>query len=142
MTYLVLFQGNIFPLLKRINKIGEEGWNRGNSCSQFKRDADLIDKLHEYKLIAELDQYQLKLVKAKRKFILHAHEETDELFFVIDGHMQMEIEGNIFSVDPGELIVVPKGKTHRPICDEVCTVMLMEPRGTLNTGIEKMLNRI
>ena len=77
------------------------------------------------------------MVKAKRKFILHAHDETDELFFVIDGNMKMEIEDNIYPVNPGELIVVPKGKIHRPICDETCTVMLMEPKGTLNTGNRK-----
>ncbi|MBP2656617.1 MAG: cupin [Firmicutes bacterium] len=100
----------------------------------LKEKAKLIKNLHKYKLIAELNNYQFKLVKAKRTFIFHAHDETDEVFFVIEGKMKLEIENNIYPVNPGELIVVPKGKVHRPICEEECTVMLIEPKETLNTG--------
>ena len=89
---------------------------------------------HKYKLIAELNNYQFKLVKAKRKFISHTHDETDEMFFVIEGHMKLETRDKVYQLEKGELIVVPKSVEHRPICDEEYTVMLVEPAGTSNTG--------
>ncbi len=96
--------------------------------------AALIKELHQYKLIAELNDYQLKLVKAKREFIWHSHPETDELFYVVVGKMKLAFRDKIFAVNQGELIVVPRGVEHKPICENECTVMLIEPKGTLNTG--------
>lgn len=100
----------------------------------LKEKSRLIEELHKYKLIAELNNYQLKLVKAKREFIWHTHPETDELFFVVEGEMRLALRDRTFDVKEGELIVVPKGVEHRPICESECTVMLIEPRGTMNTG--------
>lgn len=96
--------------------------------------SDLIKELHQYKLIAELNNYQVKLVKAKREFIWHSHPETDELFFVVKGRMKLAFRDRIFEVKKGELIVVPEGVEHKPICKTECTVMLIEPEETLNTG--------
>ena len=96
--------------------------------------ARLIKERHKYKLIAELNEYQFKLVKAKREFIWHSHEETDELFFIVAGQMKLAIREKVFELGGGELIVVPKGVEHKPICDKECTVMLVEPSDTLNTG--------
>lgn len=96
--------------------------------------AALIKGLHQYKLIAELNNYQLKLVKAKREFIWHNHPETDELFFVVEGKMKLAFRDRTLELKPGELIVVPKGVEHKPICEVECTVMLIEPKGTPNTG--------
>jgi mannose-6-phosphate isomerase-like protein (cupin superfamily) len=96
--------------------------------------AGLVKELHQYKLIAELNDYQLKLVRAKRKFVWHSHPETDELFYVVEGKMKLALRDRIFELKEGELIVVPKGVEHRPVCETECTVMLMEPKGTLNTG--------
>ncbi len=96
--------------------------------------ASQIKELHKYKLIAELNDYQFKLVKAKREFVWHSHEETDEMFFVVEGKMQLALRDKIFDLKRGELIVVPKGIEHKPICNAECTVMLIEPKGTLNTG--------
>lgn len=96
--------------------------------------ADLIEELHQYKLIAELNNYQVKLVKAKREFIWHSHPETDELFFVVRGKMKLAFRNRTFDVKKGELIVVPKGVEHKPVCKTECTVMLIEPSETLNTG--------
>jgi len=96
--------------------------------------AQLIKYLHKYKLITELNDYQLKMVKAKREFVWHSHPETDELFFVVEGKMQLALRDRIFDLRTGELIVVPKGVEHRPVCETECTVMLIEPKGTLNTG--------
>jgi mannose-6-phosphate isomerase-like protein (cupin superfamily) len=96
--------------------------------------ASLIKELHKYKLIAELNDYQFKLVKAKREFVWHSHPETDELFFVVEGKMQLAFRDRVFDLKKGELIVVPKGIEHKPICKTQCTVMLVEPKGTVNTG--------
>lgn len=96
--------------------------------------AGLITELHKYKIVAEVNDYQFKLVKAKREFIWHSHEETDEMFFVVEGQMELAFRHEIFTLKKGELIVVPKGVEHKPICDRECTVMLVEPRGTINTG--------
>lgn len=96
--------------------------------------ARLIKERHKYKLIAELNDYQFKLVKAKREFIWHSHEETDEMFFIVEGQMKLATREKVFELEKGELIVVPKGVEHKPICDTECIVMLVEPSGTLNTG--------
>lgn len=96
--------------------------------------ARLIRELHKYKLIAELNDYQFKLIKARREFIWHRHLETDEMFFVVEGRMKLAFRDKVFELKKGELIVVPKGVEHKPICDTECTVMLVEPIGTLNTG--------
>ena len=100
----------------------------------LKDKSQLINELHQYKLIAELNNYQLKLVKAKRDFIWHSHPETDELFFVVEGKMKLAFRDRTFELKEGELIVVPKGVEHRPVCESECTIMLIEPKDTLNTG--------
>jgi len=74
------------------------------------------------------------MVKAKREFVWHSHPETDEVFFVVEGKMQLAFRDKVFDLKKGELIVVPKGVEHRPACKTECTVMLIEPRETLNTG--------
>ena len=96
--------------------------------------ARLINELHKYKLIAELNDYQFKMVKAKREFVWHSHAETDEVFFVVEGKMKLAFRDKEFDLTKGELIVVPKGVEHKPICKTECTVMLIEPKGTVNTG--------
>lgn len=98
--------------------------------------ASLIQKAPKYKLIAELNNYQLKLVRGvKRESVWHSHPETDELFFVVQGRMQVAFRDRSFELNKGEFIVVPKGVEHRPVYydNEECVVMLIEPRGTLNT---------
>ena len=100
----------------------------------LKEKAGLIHDLHSYKLIAELNNYQIKLVKAKREFIWHRHDDTDELFMVIEGKMQIALRDRMLDLQEGELIVIPQGIDHKPICPEECTVLLMEPKGTVNTG--------
>ena len=96
--------------------------------------AELISELHRYKLVAEMNDYQFKLVKAQREFVWHSHPETDEVFFVVAGNMKLAFRDQTFELNPGEMIVVPKGVDHKPICDQECTVMLIEPKGTVNTG--------
>ena len=89
------------------------------------------------KVIAEMNDYQFKLVKIKGEFVKHQHSETDEVFIIIEGKMSIEFETETIEIKSGEMIIVPKGVTHKPFADEECKVMLVEPRGVLNTGDTK-----
>lgn len=89
------------------------------------------------KVIAEMNDYQFKLVKIKGEFIKHQHSDTDEVFIVIEGKMNIEFESHTTQVKRGEMIVVPKGVMHKPFAKKECKVMLVEPRGVLNTGDTK-----
>ncbi|OPX68834.1 MAG: 3-hydroxyanthranilate 3,4-dioxygenase [Methanoregulaceae archaeon PtaB.Bin108] len=81
-----------------------------------------------------MNQYEFKLVKAKREFIWHRHEETDEVFLVIEGQMKIALRDRTLHLQEGEMTVIPRGVEHKPVCEEVATVMLIEPSGTMNTG--------
>ena len=86
------------------------------------------------KVIAEMNDYQFKLAKVKGEFIWHEHKETDEVFIVIDGRMQIEFREQIIELGTGDMYVVPKGVEHKPYAEEECNIMLVEPRGVVNTG--------
>lgn len=86
------------------------------------------------KVIAEMNDYQLKLVKIKDDFIWHSHEDTDEVFIVLEGSMHIELNDETVKLSEGELLVVPKGTKHRPFAHEEAAIMLIEPRGVINTG--------
>jgi mannose-6-phosphate isomerase-like protein (cupin superfamily) len=85
-------------------------------------------------VIAEMNDYQFKLVKIKGDFVWHNHEDTDEVFIVIEGSMKIEFEGRVVELDEGEMYVVPKGVEHKPFAENECKVLLVEPRGVVNTG--------
>ena len=101
---------------------------------------NLKDKLAKFsdhwspKVIAELNDYQFKLVKIQGEFIWHNHPDTDEVFIVIEGSMKIEFENETVQLKEGEMLVVPKGVEHKPYADSECKVMLVEPRGVVNTG--------
>jgi len=86
------------------------------------------------RVIAELNDYQFKLVKLEGEFVWHAHADTDEAFIVIEGRMAIELRDGRVEIGPGEMYVVPKGVEHRPVAARECHVMLVEPRGVVNTG--------
>ena len=86
------------------------------------------------KVIAELNGQQVKLVKLAGEFVWHHHEEEDELFLVLEGKLRMEFRDRAVLLEPGELIVVPRGVEHRPCAEEEVSVLLFEPGSTLNTG--------
>ena len=99
-----------------------------------------FDKFEDHwspKVIAEMNDYQFKLVKIKGEFVKHQHSDTDEVFIVIEGKMSIEFKTETIEIKNGEMIVVPKGVVHKPFADEECKVMLVEPRGVLNTGDTK-----
>jgi len=90
------------------------------------------------KLIGELNDSYVKLVKLSGEFVWHHHESEDELFFVVKGTLRMKYRENDseheMEVRPGEFVIVPRGTEHLPIADEEVEVMLLEPKSTLNTG--------
>jgi len=93
-----------------------------------------IKELHAYKLVAQMNDYHFKLVRAKREFIWHKHPETDEVFMVIEGRLRIDLRDKTLDLGKGEMVVIPRGVEHKPFCEEECTVLLIEPAGTLNTG--------
>jgi mannose-6-phosphate isomerase-like protein (cupin superfamily) len=86
------------------------------------------------KVIAEMNDYQFKLVKIQGEFVWHNHDDTDETFIVIEGEMKIEFENETLELNEGDMFVVPKGIEHKPWAENECKVMIIEPRGVLNTG--------
>lgn len=87
------------------------------------------------RLVGELNNFAVKLVKIKGEFDWHHHDQEDELFFVMKGHLLMQIAGQPdILVDEGEFLIVPHGIEHRPVAEEETHIMLLEPTTTLNTG--------
>lgn len=86
------------------------------------------------KVVGEVNDCQVKLVKFQGEFVWHHHESEDELFLVLAGRLRMRFRDGETTLEPGELIIVPRGVEHLPVADEECHVLLFEPRSTLNTG--------
>jgi mannose-6-phosphate isomerase-like protein (cupin superfamily) len=86
------------------------------------------------RIIAQLNNYHIKLAKLQGKFIWHRHNETDEAFIVLEGEMSIALRDGQVRLRAGEMFVVPKGTDHKPIAELECSVLLIEPAGTVNTG--------
>ena len=84
--------------------------------------------------IEEMNDYQFKLVKIENDFTWHKHDDTDETFLVIEGKMGIEFEDQTVELSEGEMIVIPKGKKHKPYADKEAKIMIIEPKGVTNTG--------
>lgn len=101
---------------------------------------NLQDKLSRFsehwspRVIAEMNDYQFKLAKLQGEFVWHAHADTDEVFIVLSGSLLLEFRDGSVALEAGEMYVVPKGVEHRPVAAGECCVMLVEPRGVVNTG--------
>lgn len=101
---------------------------------------DLVEKLSSFsehwspKVVARLNDYEVKLVKVQGEFTWHSHTDTDELFFVIDGELTIGLPDGNVTVRPGQLYVVPRGVEHCPVADGEVHAMLIEPAGVVNTG--------
>jgi mannose-6-phosphate isomerase-like protein (cupin superfamily) len=97
----------------------------------------LIDEHWSPRVVAEMNDYQFKVVKIQGDFIWHDHPETDETFIVLDGHLRIDFRDGAVHVGPGEMFVVPKGTEHKPFAEQEVKLLLIEPRGVLNTGREE-----
>lgn len=100
----------------------------------FRQKFSLFSEHWKPKVVAEMNDYQFKLAKIQGEFIWHSHAETDETFLIIEGLLRLEFRDGAVELKPGEMFVVPKGVEHRPVAVEECQIMLIEPRGTVNTG--------
>jgi mannose-6-phosphate isomerase-like protein (cupin superfamily) len=96
----------------------------------------LFDEQWQPKVIAEMNDYQFKIVKLKGDFVWHDHKDTDETFIVIEGDLRIDFRDGAVHVRAGEMFVVPKGVEHKPYAEDEVKLMLIEPRGVLNTGHE------
>ena len=98
---------------------------------------DKLTKFSEYwspKIVAQMNDYHFKIVKVQGEFVWHDHPETDEVFIVLQGQLEIQFrDGKVF-LNEGEMFVVPKGLEHKPVAENECHIMLVEPAGTVNTG--------
>ena len=86
------------------------------------------------RIVAAYNGNDVMVVKVKGEFVWHAHPETDDFFLVLSGRLAIEMRDRTVRLGPGELFVVPRGVEHRPVAEEECHLLLIEPRGTPNTG--------
>ena len=86
------------------------------------------------KIVAQMNDYHVKLAKIQGEFMWHQHATTDEVFMVIEGNMIIELRDGSLELAKGELCVVPQGIEHRPTAEDECLILLIEPAGTRNTG--------
>ncbi|HEY9113415.1 MAG TPA: cupin domain-containing protein [Bacteroidales bacterium] len=86
------------------------------------------------RIVGELNGQQVKLAKLKGEFIWHKHDNEDELFYVLEGSLKIEFRDSVIVLEPNEFIIVPKGVEHKPLAEEEVSVMLFEPKTTVNTG--------
>ncbi len=102
----------------------------------FKNKYQKFSKLWSPRIIAEINDYQFKLAKIKGEFIWHNHTHTDETFIVMEGNMIIKFRDGEVSLSEGEMYVVPKGVDHKPVAKHECKILVIEPKGVVNTGDE------
>ena len=102
----------------------------------FKDKFALIDSQWHPKVIAEMNDYQFKLVWLEGEFVWHHHAETDETFIVMEGALRIDFRDGAVTISSGEMFVVPKGVEHKPFAQSEVKLLLIEPRGVANTGEE------
>jgi len=105
-----------------------------NTAINFREKLAKFSEHWSPRIIAEMNDYQFKLVKLHGEFVWHSHADTDEVFIVLDGSMSIEFRDQVVPLSSGEMYVVPAGAEHRPVAPKECCVMLVEPRGVVNTG--------
>jgi mannose-6-phosphate isomerase-like protein (cupin superfamily) len=94
----------------------------------------LFDEHWQPKIIARINDYDVRLVKVKGDFVWHKHDNTDDFFLVLKGHVTIQLRDRNIELHPGELFVVPRGVEHCPRADEEACLLLIEPRDIVNTG--------
>jgi len=102
--------------------------------------AQKLSTFSEYfspRTVTQLNNYDGMVVKVKGPFVWHKHDDTDDFFLVLEGHLTIELRDRNVELGPGELFVVPKGVEHRPVAREEVHLLLIEPSGTPNTGDAK-----
>ena len=99
--------------------------------------ADKLSRIHDHwqpRVMAEMNDYQFKIVKILGDFVWHDHADTDETFIVLEGVLRIDMRDGFVMVRAGEMFVVPRGVEHKPYAEHEVKMMLIEPRGVVNTG--------
>jgi mannose-6-phosphate isomerase-like protein (cupin superfamily) len=99
--------------------------------------AEKFGRFHDQwspKIVADVNDAQVKVAKVQGEFVWHAHADEDELFLVIKGTLRIELRDGAVTLGPGELVVIPKGVEHRPVAEEEVHLVLVEPRAIRHTG--------
>lgn len=86
------------------------------------------------KIVAQMNDYHFKLVKVQGEFVWHEHADTDEVFIVLRGQLEIQFRKLSVILNQGEMFVVPKGVEHKPVAAQECHILLVEPESTVNTG--------
>ncbi|MGP0172327.1 cupin domain-containing protein [Pseudomonas sp. NCHU5208] len=110
--------------------------NRATGAINLQQKLSLIREHWSPRVVAEMNDYQFKVVRVEGDFVWHSHADTDEAFLVLEGQLRIDFRDGHVVLQAGELYVVPKGVEHKPYAAEEVKMMLIEPRGVLNTGNE------
>ena len=86
------------------------------------------------RIVAQMNDYHFKIVKIQGEFVWHDHPETDEVFIILKGQLEIQFRDGKVILKEGEMFVVPKGLEHKPVAEQECHILLVEPAGTVNTG--------
>ncbi len=103
---------------------------------------NILDKFSKFddqwqpRVIASMNDYQFKIARIEGEFIWHDHPDTDEVFIIMKGQLEMQLADRSVMLNEGDLYVVPRGVQHRPVAESECWIMMVEPEGTKNTGDE------
>lgn len=100
----------------------------------LKEKADQISTYWDPKIIGRVNQMMAKIARIKGTFTWHHHEKEDELFYVIDGELVIELVDQQIRLKPGEMVIIPQGVEHRPVAESDCLILMFELESTLNTG--------
>ena len=107
----------------------------------FEEKLSLFEEQWSPRVVAELNDNQFKIVKIEGDFVWHQHEDTDEAFIVLEGELRIDFRDGSVKVSAGEMYVVPKGVEHKPFAEQEVKILLIEPRGVLNTGDQEASER-
>ncbi|MCW2592595.1 MAG: cupin [Mycobacterium sp.] len=105
-----------------------------NEALDIAEKLSLVSEHWSPKVVARLNDYEIKVVKLQGEFVWHAHDDTDELFLVVSGELRIQLRDGDVMLRPGQLFVVPRGIEHCPIADGEVHAVLIEPAGVINTG--------
>ena len=105
-----------------------------NKVLNFDEKFGLLNEQWAPRVIAEMNDYQFKIVRLKGDFVWHSHKDTDETFIVLEGSLRIDFRDRSVYVNSGEMLVVPKGAEHKPFAENEVKVLLIEPKGVRNTG--------
>ena len=104
--------------------------NKVNLSAKF----SLITKHWDPKIVGELNNQYVKIAKLKGEFVWHQHENEEELFMVVNGHLTIKLRDGIIELNEGEFYIIPRGVEHKPVAEDEVHVLMFEPKTTVNTG--------